>query len=85
MKTLAPPSELPSISLGVWISIKSFYIQNSLNNWQTALYTLKIACLAGVLKSRILLSNLVYIFTLIELSSSFFTSSASFKVDLSTF
>lgn len=84
-KTLDPPSELPPISLGVWISIKSSFIKNSLNNIHTADYTLKIAYLAGVLKSKILLSNLVFMVTLgasslFYFSSVFYSSSSSISL-----
>ena len=51
LKTLAPPSELPAISFGVCISIKSFISKNSLNNWHTPDDSLNIAYLAWVLKS----------------------------------
>lgn len=62
-KTLAPPSELPAISLGVWISTKSLLVRNYLKIWQTPEETLKIACLAVVLRSMTLLSSLVFILT----------------------
>jgi len=74
LKTLAPPSEAPPINLGEWISINPFFIKNSLNKKQTPAYNLKIAYLAGVLRSIILLSNLVFIPTLGSALGSFDSS-----------
>jgi hypothetical protein len=63
LKTLAPPSDDPPINFGVWISIKSLLSRYYLNNLQTPDDNLNIACLAGVLRSIILLSNLFFIET----------------------
>lgn len=77
LNTFVPPSDVPPISFGVWISIKFYSIKNSLNNCEIPDYTLKIAYLAGVLKSITLLSSLVFNITWIYYFS-FFSDFSSY-------
>lgn len=48
LNTSEPPSLAAPNNLGLWISVKSFWRRNSLNNWQTPDWILKIAWFAGV-------------------------------------
>mmetsp|Transcript_10904 Transcript_10904/g.45222 ORF Transcript_10904/g.45222 Transcript_10904/m.45222 type:complete len:249 (-) Transcript_10904:158-904(-) len=59
LNTFAPPSEVPAMSLGVWISWKPFDMRISRNSAQTPLCTVNIAMLAGVRRSTTRLSRRV--------------------------
>mmetsp|Transcript_13840 Transcript_13840/g.29996 ORF Transcript_13840/g.29996 Transcript_13840/m.29996 type:complete len:208 (-) Transcript_13840:392-1015(-) len=65
VKTLAPPSEAPGMSFGVWISTKSCSRLKLRNCWVILVLTRMIECEVSVLKSSQRVLSRVFGFTLI--------------------